>query len=153
MERANEIFIDHCKPVNLAKFAGNGCVIEEQNERALAFTTVDLAKIKLMPTFSHWQRNVTGEENLRNMEEANYILLGFNFFQYFWEYQHIIPETWKEKVKSRNRHIYFPGSVIKLADDSRCILGMLFYCGRWSHTKRKLTDYWYEDHCSAVLEV
>ena len=113
-----------------------GSSIEEQDERALVITEVDLSKIRLETTLKPGETPVIGEERLKRLKKAGHIRLDAKVFQTLWENQSLIPEKWKEKTNGNTTYIFFDGTVLRDPDGDRYALCLYWYDGEW---------YWYYD--------
>ena len=85
VEESIMIKIDRTEPFNLAQFMVQGSSIEEQDERALVITEVDLSKIRLETTLKPGETPVIGEERLKRLKKAGHIRLDAKVFQTLWE--------------------------------------------------------------------
>lgn len=134
VEESIMIKIDRTEPFNLAQFMVQGSSIEEQDERALVITEVDLSKIRLETTLKPGETPVIGEERLKRLKKAGHIRLDAKVFQTLWENQSLIPEKWKEKTNGNTTYIFFDGTVLRDPYGDRFALCLYWYDGRW---------YWY----------
>lgn len=131
VEESIMIKIDRTEPFNLAQFMVQGSSIEEQDERALVITEVDLSKIRLETTLKPGETPVIGEERLKRLKKAGHIRLDAKVFQTLWENQSLIPEKWKEKTNGNTTYIFFDGTVLRRPSGSRCALCLCWNDGRW----------------------
>ncbi|MEK7182253.1 MAG: hypothetical protein AAB679_00640, partial [Patescibacteria group bacterium] len=69
------IQIDRSQPFDPAKFISAGWSIEEQDERSLALTEVDLSKVVFETTLEKNEKNIKGEERLERLKEKNVVRL------------------------------------------------------------------------------
>ncbi len=133
------ITIDRSQPFDLAKFIGPGWFIEEQeqDQRSLALTKVDLAKVELITCLKPGEAQVGGEERLKRLKQDGRIRLDAKIFQTLWENQSLIPGAWKEKMNGNTTYIYFDGTPLRNPRGSRYALclywrdGQLDWCYRW----------------------
>jgi len=72
-------------------------------------------------------------------------------FQALWENQEMIPESWKEKVNSNTRFIYFDGTILRNPNGNRCVLYLFFKDGAWYWNYYWLDYEWFAFNPSAVL--
>ena len=141
------IIIDRSRPFDPVKFIGQeGCTIEEEDERSLAITMVNLADISLETTLKESDNGrVQGEEKLRRLKDSGVIRLDAKVFQFFWDNKHFIPESWKGKV------VYFDGTVLRSPSGSRCVLCLFWTGGAWDWYCLWLDRGWLAARPSAVL--
>ena len=131
VEESIMIKIDRTEPFNLAQFMVQGSSIEEQDERALVITEVDLSKIRLETTLKPGETPVIGEERLKRLKKAGHIRLDAKVFQTLWENQSLIPEKWKEKTNGNTTYIFFDGTVLRRPSGNRCALYLYWFGGEW----------------------
>ena len=131
VEESIMIKIDRTEPFNLAQFMVQGSSIEEQDERALVITEVDLSKIRLETTLKPGETPVIGEERLKRLKKAGHIRLDAKVFQTLWENQSLIPEKWKEKTNGNTTYIFFDGTVLRSPSGGRCALYLYWDDGEW----------------------
>ncbi|MEX0916486.1 MAG: hypothetical protein WDZ44_00030, partial [Candidatus Spechtbacterales bacterium] len=89
--------IDRSIPFNSLDSIHRPWAIVEQDSRSLALTRLDLSKVSFV-TMGSGQRgsDISNEEHLRRLKEANYIPLDAQIFQTLLENQHLIPEEWNQ---------------------------------------------------------
>lgn len=145
------IFIDRSTPFNPAKFIGKGWTIEEEDERALALTEVDISSVRLWSMLREGEPEIVGEDNLKRLKNAGHIRLDAKVFQMLWENQHLIPSSWKDKTYGDTTHIYFPGTVLRNPGGDRDVLCLCWDERGWYWGARWLGDDWYRCHPSALL--
>lgn len=58
--------------------------------------------------------------------------LNIEAFQYLWEHQDEIPESWKEKTNGYTTYVFFDGLVVRDPDGGRCSLCLYWSGGRWN---------------------
>ena len=131
VEESIMIKIDRTEPFNLAQFMVQGSSIEEQDERALVITEVDLSKIRLETTLKPGETPVIGKERLKRLKKAGHIRLDAKVFQTLWENQSLIPEKWKEKTNGNTTYIFFDGTVLRDPHGHRCALYLFWHGGMW----------------------
>ena len=125
------IQIDRSKPFDPVNFIVAGWSIEEQDEKSLALTKVDLAKVVFETTLEKNEKNIKGEERLERLKEKNVVRLDAKIFQMLWENQHLIPENWKEKTNGNTTYIFFDGTVLRSSDGRRYVLYLCWDGGEW----------------------
>ncbi|MEK7498614.1 MAG: hypothetical protein AAB611_02005 [Patescibacteria group bacterium] len=158
------ISIDRTKPFDPVAFIGKGWSVwrgpsdgnglegeEDQDERSLNITELDLSKIRSVTTLKGKEKEITGRENLKRLKASGNIRLDAKVFQTFWENQHLIPELWQEEVNGNIRFVYFEGTVLRSPSGNRCILFLFFNGGRWYWYYAWLGDGRNVDYPSAVL--
>lgn len=144
--------IDRTVPFDPVKLLGQGWKIEEQDERSLALTQVNLADVRLEHMLKKGEDRITGEEKLKRLKKANSIRLDAKVFQTLWENQSLIPETWKQKTKGNTTYVFFDGTVLRCPDGLRCVLYLYWRGGQWYwRYVHWLGVGWGADHPSAVL--
>jgi hypothetical protein len=72
-------------------------------------------------------------------------------FLTLWENQHLIPESWKEKVNGNTRYIFFDGTVLRRSDGDRYVLYLYWGDGQWRWHVRWLVYGWDGNRPSAAL--
>ena len=143
--------IDRSTAFNPAEFIGKGWTIEEQDERSLALTEVDLTVIRFETMLKDGETRINGEEKLRRLKKAGHIRLDAKVFQTLWENQHLIPERWKEKTNNNTTYIFFDGSVLRSPDGDRGVLCLCWDGVGWDWDYDWLGIDWDTDYPSAVL--
>ena len=141
------ITVNRSRTFNPAKFIGRGWTIEEEDERSLALTQVDLSAILLETTLKPSDNGrVQGEEKLRRLKASGHIRLDAMVLQTLWENKHLIPESWKTK-----NAVYFDGTVLRRPFGSRCVLCLSWYGDEWNWYYDWLDHDWNAENPSAVL--
>ncbi len=145
------ITIDRTTPFDL-KFLGDGWTIEEEDERSLALTEIDLTNVHLETMLKDGENVVGGEEKLKRLKEANNIRLDAKVFQTLWKNKNLIPESWKKKTRGKVTHIYFDGTIFKIRNN-RFILSACWICSAevWNWRCNWLDSEWTFYDPSAVL--
>jgi len=123
------ITIDRTQPFDPVKLLGQVWTIEEQDERSLALTQVDLAKIRLEHMLKKGEDGITGEERLKRLK-ASYISLDAKVFQALWEDKSLIPEAWKQSINGNHIYIFFDGTILRHPAGSRNAL-YLYWRNQW----------------------
>lgn len=138
---------------NPKKFIGAGWSIlnDETDARSIALTELDLAKVQHVTMLKDGETYVKGEEKLKRLRASDYIRLDADIFLTLWENQHLIPESWKEKVNGNTRYIYFDGTVLRDSDGCRFVLYLCWRGGRWNWRVDWLDYDWLGSGPSAVL--
>ena len=156
--------INRSTPFNPAKFLGEGWSIwrgpadgdglsgnEEQDERSLALTEVDLSKVRFETCLHDGESSITGEEKLKRLKETGHIRLDAKVFQTLWENKDKIPESWKEKIDGNIRYIFFDGTTLRSPDGDRRVLSLYWSDGGWRWLCFWLSLDWRALNPSAVL--
>ena len=141
---------------NPKKFIGYGWSIlnDETDARSIALTELDLTKVELRTILKDGETYIKGEEKLKRLKSLDYIRLDADIFLTLWENQHLIPESWKEKVNGRIQFIYFDGTVLLDSGGnhgSRCVLCLCWNDDVWRWGMRWLGLNWDGNDPSAVL--
>ena len=150
-EVSSVIPINRSKKFNPTKFTGERLMIEEQDERSLALTEVDLTSIRFELMLDQGETWVRGEKKLTRLEAAGHIRLDAWIFQTLWENQHLIPSSWKERTNGNRTFIYFDGTVLRGPDDRRFVLCLFWGDGQWNWQCPWLGCEWSVSDPSAVL--
>lgn len=138
---------------NPNKFIGDGWSIlnDETDARSIALTELDLTKVQQVTMLKDGETYVKGEEKLKRLKASDYIRLDADIFLTLWENQHLIPESWKEKVNGNTRYIFFDGTVLRDSGGDRCVLYLYWSDGAWRWFVGWLGLDWIDDSPSAVL--
>lgn len=132
------IQIDRLKAFNPAEFIGypgfsiwrgsiNGDGLsgeEEQDQRSLVLTEIDLARIRLVTCLRREENCINGERNLERLKLSGYIRLDAKVFQALWEEsqreesrrkegQPFLLECFKQKTKGYTTFIYCDGTILR----------------------------------------
>jgi len=143
--------IDRSKPFDPVSFIGKGWNIEEQDERSLTLTELDLTRVHFKTMLKDNENVVKGKEKLQRLKEAGYIRLDAKIFQTLWENQHLIPEKWKEKTEDNTTFIYFDGTILRRPRGDRYVVYLYWRGGRWHWGYDWLEGDWSVINPSAVL--
>lgn len=146
------ISIDRSIPFDPTTFIGNGWSIEEQNERAIALTEIDLTEVMFDSTLEKGEKSIKGEDKLKRLKEkTNRIRLDAGIFKTLWENQILIPEKWKEQTNGNTTFIFFDGTVLRDSSGDRYVLYLYWFDGEWDWYYHWLEDDWNAYDPSAVL--
>ncbi len=146
------ISIDRSIPFDPTTFIGNGWSIEEQDERAIALTEIDLTEIIFDSTLEKGEKSIKGEDKLKRLKEkTNCIRLDAGIFKTLWENQILIPLKWKEKTNGNTTYIFFDGTVFRDPSGKYSVLCLCWYDGEWHWYSDWLEFDCYVHHPSAVL--
>lgn len=145
------VSIDRTVPFDPVEFLGQGWTIDEQDERSLVLTQVDLTKVQLEHMLKKGENRITGEEKLKRLKKANSIRLDAKVFQTLWENQALIPEAWKQKTNGNTTFVFFDGTILRYPGGDRYVLCLYWIGGRWRWYYFWLGIDWHADNPSAVL--
>ena len=146
------ISIDRSMQFDPKTFIGDGWSIEEQDERAIALTEIDLTSVMFDSTLEKGEKSIKGEDKLKRLKEkTNRIRLDAGIFKTLWENQILIPEKWKEETDGNTTFIYFDGTVLRSSLGFRYVLFLCWNDGEWCWYYYWLEDDWYANDPSAVL--
>jgi len=149
---AKIISIDRTVSFDLVKFLGERWTIEEQDERSLLLTQVDLAKVQFEHMLKFEESCISGEEKLKRLKEMGHIRLDAKVLQTLWNNQHLIPERWKEKTKDKTTCIFFDGSIFRNSSNCwRYVLLLSWQFGQWRWDYCRIDYNCYINHYSIVL--
>ena len=139
-------------PFNPAEFMDSDWTIDEQDERSLALTEVDLAQVKFETCLKLGETSITGKAKLKRLKKTGHIRLDARFFMALWKNQSLIPEIWKEKTNGNATYIYFEGTVLHNSEGLRRVLGLCWVRGQWCWFCGWHENDWNVTRPSAVLE-
>jgi hypothetical protein len=126
------IKIDRSIPFDPKTFLGDGWSIEEQDERAIALTEIDLTEVMFDSTLEKGEKSIKGEDKLKRLKEkTNRIRLDAVIFKTLWENQFRIPLRWKERTNGNVTFILFDGTILKDPNGNRCVLSLYWFGGEW----------------------
>lgn len=135
-------------------FIGKGWSIEEQDERAIALTEIDLTCVMFDSTLKKGERSIKGEDKMKRLKEkTNRIRLDAGIFKTLWENQILIPEKWKEKTNGITTFICFDGMILRDSSGRRCVLCLCWGGVRWYWDGFWLGDNYDASRPSAVLAI
>ncbi|HEY4505721.1 MAG TPA: hypothetical protein VJG67_03450 [Candidatus Paceibacterota bacterium] len=124
---------------------------EEQDTRSLALAEVDVNQIRLVTTLKGRESSIKGEERLNRLQATGHIRLDAAVFLFLWLNQHLIPESWKERVNGNIQFITFDGTVLRNSNGYRYVLCLYWYGGEWYWHVNWLDFDFVQDYVSAVL--
>lgn len=145
------IKIDRSQPFNPTVFIGGGWSIEEQDEKALALTEIDLTKVVFKTTLEKGERSIKGEDKLKRLKEKNVVRLDAGIFQTLWENQHLIPEKWKKKINGRTIEIFFDGTILRGSNGVLMVMCLYWCDGKWHWSYQWLVDNFVHVGCSSAV--
>ena len=126
------INIDRTQPFDAAKFIGDGWTIDEQDERSLKISEIDLYDLQLNNYLKeHETTIIKGEERKRRIKEDGRICLDAAWFIFFWNNKHLIPENWKDRVNGDTRYIAFSGTSLCNPTGGHFTLCLYWLKGSW----------------------
>ncbi len=149
IKESNIIQIDRSQPLT-PNFIGNGWTIwrgpangnglrgkDDQDERSLALTKLDLTKVQFETTLKKNENCVGGKERHNRLRKMGYIRLDIKIRQTLFENETLIPESWKDNINGYCRYIFFDGTFLRNPDGQRCVPYMCWRNGEWI-----LSDRW-----------
>lgn len=142
---------DRSKPFGPVGFLGEEWTIEEQDERSLTLTELDLTKVRFEDMLKDGESWIKGEEKLKRLKEAGHIRLDAVIFLHLWKNQHLIPESWKEKINGNPRYIFFDGTILRSPSGDRYVLYLIWRGGGWDWGYYWLDRDWSAYDPSAIL--
>ena len=163
IDKSNVISIDRSTPFDPSRFIGKGWTIwkgpadgdglsgkEDQDERSLALTEIDLCKIRLETMLKRREHSIGGEEKIKRLISAGHIRLDARIFETLWRNQLHISERFKKETDDSITHLCFDGTILRSPASERCVLFFFFHCG-WYWRYRGLNLSWYTHAPSLVL--
>lgn len=145
------IAINRSKAFDPVDLLGKDWKIEEQDERSVSLAEVDLNKVRFVDMLKDDETQIKGEDKLSRLKAAGHIRLDAAIFFHLWKNQHLIPESWKEKINGNTRYIFFDGTVLRRPGGRRCILYLYWDGGEWIWYYYWLGRGFNADDSSAVL--
>lgn len=145
------ISIDRSSSFDPKSFIGKDWSIDEEDEKSLKLTEIDLRKVILKTTLKDNENYVKGEENLKRLKNGKEILLNARVFQALWENQQLIPEEWKEKINEKRTYVFFDGTILQNSDGCRFVLCLYWNVRKWKWRYGWLEGVWFDNNPSAVL--
>jgi len=107
---------------------------ENQDERSLALTWIDLRKVRLENCLARGEDSITGEERRRRLERAGHVRLDAGvFLALFGEFRRCIPPSWREKTNGEITSISFDGTLLRGPDGRRWVLKLYYSDGLLQH--------------------
>ena len=147
------INIDRSIPFDPKTFIDDGWSIEEQDERSIALTEINLTEVMFDSTLKKGEKIIKGEDKLKRLKKkTNRIRLDAGIFKTLWENQILIPLKWKEQTKGKTTFIFFNGTVLRNSHGSRFVLCLYWSDGEWDWHYDWLESDWDANDPSAVLE-
>ncbi len=123
---------------------------EEQDERSLALSEIDLAKLLLEHHIVEGETYITGEEKLQRIKASGRIRLDARFFQALWEEKGHV--TLKRLNKEYGvKFIDFPGTILRRPYGDRCVLYLRLDGRRWYWSCDWLGSEWHRGSLSALF--
>jgi hypothetical protein len=138
--------VNRSRPFNPAELIGEGWTIEEQDERSLALTEVELSSLRFETCLKDGEQYITGEERLRRLKEAGQIRLDAKVFEALRQEQTVIIKSWTKRSEDISC-LSFDGTVIRDPYGRRCVLCR---CA-WGWDYRWLGRDWDAHSVSALL--
>ncbi len=144
---SNLICIDRTTPFDPSAFMGKGWSIEEQDERSLRITELDLNKVTFETMLRSGEVSIQSEEKIRRLKEVGHIRLDAKVLQTLWEEESLIPENWK----TSDGGILFGGTILRNSDGDRCVLCLRWNGRVWDWFYSWLDVDWYAEDLSVCL--
>ncbi|MBI3952527.1 MAG: hypothetical protein HY336_01060 [Candidatus Doudnabacteria bacterium] len=119
---------------------------EDEDQRVLALTQIDLAEVRLENTLRRREGEVQGEERLRRLKALADIRLDALVFQTLWEIMVLIPKSWR-----RVGRVCFDGTILRSPGGRRYVLYLYFSGGLWYWNYSPLSGGFYTPWPSALL--
>ncbi len=133
-------------PFDPKSFLGEGWTINEQDEKSLALTEIDLSRVILETCLIAEETSInTGREKLERLKAAGYIRLDARFFMALWKNKKLIPESWKGKF------ICFDGTILLNPEGERYVLYLHYRGDDWLWNEKWLGNSCGNKIPSAVL--
>jgi hypothetical protein len=107
------ISIDRTAPFDPVKSLGQGSTIEEQDERSLLLTKVDLDKIRLVSCLFPGETKIDGFERGERLIAGVYTRLDVGISDAIWKNKHHIPEHWQKETEGCPTYICFDGTIMR----------------------------------------
>lgn len=141
------IQINRSLPLNPAGLhAGLKWLVKRKNERSVAITQIDPAKIYVPEMFRPGELTITHQENLKRLEESSCVPLDAQVGQTFYHRPYLIP-----RALMRYRSLHFYGTVLKKYGNNAEYFLSLVYLGRsWQRVITSFSADFYDDHEGAV---
>jgi hypothetical protein len=137
--------IDRSKAFDASEFIGPGWSIwrgpaegdgltgtEEQDERSLAVTVLDLTKIEDTLKSCRWDGvpYIDGEERLKSLKKEDCIRPDAQVLVTLWRNQRLVPRRIWGKTDDIRSYVYFDGTILRDPNGDRCVL---YLCRRGRH--------------------
>jgi hypothetical protein len=133
--------IDRTELFDPAEIIGRGWKIDEQDERALNITELDITEVRLKHMLKKGEDLIQGEERLRRLKDISIITgtirLDAKILFAILKNQKLIPVGWNGKV------VYFDGTILRSPEGRRYILYMYW----------RGNDPWGWDYCQYNIEI
>ncbi len=141
---------------NPAEFIGKNSSINanEMDTRSTTLTELDITKVKLVTMLRCGETYINSADRLKRLKKKpGKIRLNADIFLTLWENQHLIPESWKEKVNGKTHHIFFDGSSLKHSglDRFHGFLCLYWNGSKWDHGVDWQVSGWTGISSSAIL--
>lgn len=147
------IFIDRTQPFDPVELIGINWAIDEQDEYSLALINLDLRKIQIKNMLQKDEVSIKGTENLRRLKDSDYVRLDAAVFNFLWENQCFIPDSWKGEPENKV-YVCFDGTILCNSNYSCRFVLCLYYWSEgeeWRWYCRRTNDDWSTGHYSAVF--
>lgn len=127
----NVLRIDRSEPLDPEEVLGPGWTFEDEDQKALKLTEVNVSKISLETTLKSGERNLNGEERLRRLKASGKIRLDLAVLIAFAMQPNHIPVEWKTLTNGGRAGIFFDGTVCKAPDGRRITFCLFWDRGQW----------------------
>ena len=112
---SNIIQIDRSKLFDPVEFLGKGWSIEEQDERSLAITEINVDDIVLHTMMKYTETSITGEEKLKRLrDDKTHLQLDAGIFLHFLNNKKLITKY------SEGKLIFFDGTILCRSGEDSC---------------------------------
>ncbi len=105
--------IDRTKPFDPIDFITEGWKIEEEDERSLALSEVDLITIQLGAMPVGVETSAKDKTWLEQLNGTGNTCLDAKVFQTIWDNKKLIPEYWKKQTNGQPTYILFVGTLLE----------------------------------------
>lgn len=145
--------IDRSEPFDPKTFIGEEWTIVEQDERSIALTEIDPARVVFETTSVKRKKMVAGKDRLRILRSRpDLIRLDAAILKVFYENQMKIPAKWKEQTNARTTYIYFDGTILRNHEGKYFVLCLYWHGGKWRCGVDELEDSSNSENKSAVIQ-
>lgn len=134
------ISLDRANPFDLKTYGSLGWAIEEQDERSLALTELDLGKIQRLSMHQPGETSLSRQGVLNRLKRGGHIRLDAKVLQILFEDKSLIPEAWKKRDDDdRIIPIFFDGTVFRTSEGHLCTLCLFWgYDAGWHWLPHRL---------------
>ncbi len=128
-------------------------IVDEENDpRCHEVSILDIHQIRLDDMRREGDRiYVDGMERFRRAKTSGYTRLNGDAFLALWNVRHVLPDSWKEKVRGTPKQILFDGTVIAGLHGRWYVQGMAWHYNEWHAAPVALMHDAPENFVSVVL--